>query len=204
MALKRKKSGLNINKFLRSVYYLFKDFPTRRGAYIRIIKSNEFPLKFCSIRWTENSKVMTRAKNILPHLKTYIQAVDKKPPDSKNYFTVKDFSDDIFLESKLSFLISAALELEPFLIYFQKNEPLVPFLHNKLYTLIKSLMSRILKSEIFKTIQNTTDLFRIEIEDEQNLCEPGKVVLGVVCQATLNKIVKPSVVFGGDKHTFGF
>ena len=86
----------------------------------------------------------------------------KKPPDSKNYQIVKEFLDNTFLECKLSFLISVSLELEPFLIYFQKNEPLVPFLHNKLYTLLKSLISRILKPDKCKEIKNATDLLNID------------------------------------------
>ena len=44
-------------------------------------------------------------------------------------------------------------------------------------------------------------------EDETNLCEPGKVVLGVGCQATLNKMIKPKnkenlLKFDNDKKKF--
>ena len=70
----------SLNDFLRALYYLFKDFPSRRADYMHHTGSSMFPLKFCSIRWLENSKVIERALKMLPHLKTYVDAVMGKPP----------------------------------------------------------------------------------------------------------------------------
>ena len=63
-----KKCSWNIDSFLKSLYNLFKNFPSRRGVYSRITNSQEFPKKFCSIRWTENTKVMERAMYMIPLL----------------------------------------------------------------------------------------------------------------------------------------
>lgn len=40
------KSGWNINKFLRVIYYFFKDFPSRRGDYIKSCNSDCFLSNF--------------------------------------------------------------------------------------------------------------------------------------------------------------
>lgn len=42
-------SGWQINQFLRIIYNLFKDFPSRRRDYIESCGSKSFPLKFCAI-----------------------------------------------------------------------------------------------------------------------------------------------------------
>ena len=121
-----------IGKYLRSIYYLFKDFPTRRGTFIRTTQSYEFPLKFCSIRWTENSRVLERAKNIIPKIKTYKLSVVKKPPKAKNFEIVKNFLNDSLLEAKLAFMINVSLELESYLTVYQSNDCLLPFMHHDL------------------------------------------------------------------------
>lgn len=63
--------------FLRALYYLFKDFLTRRADYTHYTQSSTFPLKFCSIRWLENSSVLKRAVEMLDHLVKYLKAVEK-------------------------------------------------------------------------------------------------------------------------------
>lgn len=61
--------GWTVHLFLRSLYYLFKDFPSRRCDYTSASKSSLFPLRFCSIRWVENSSVIKRALEIIPFVK---------------------------------------------------------------------------------------------------------------------------------------
>lgn len=67
--------GWNLNDFLRALYYLFKDFPSRRADYIHHTGSTVFPLKLCSVRWVENSKVIQRALTMLLNVKKYVEAV---------------------------------------------------------------------------------------------------------------------------------
>jgi len=50
-----------VHIFLRALCYLFKDFPSRRSDYIAATKLSIFPLRFCAIRWVENSSVIQRA-----------------------------------------------------------------------------------------------------------------------------------------------
>lgn len=60
-----------LHNFLAALYYLFRKVPARRADYTHFTKSTLFPLKFCSVRWLENSKVMERAKTMILHLKIY-------------------------------------------------------------------------------------------------------------------------------------
>ena len=86
--------GWEVQIFLRSLYYLFKDFPSRRCDYTAASKSSLFPLKFCAIRWVENSAVIQRALEMLPFLKLYVTAVAKHPPASQSYKRIKKALED--------------------------------------------------------------------------------------------------------------
>ena len=185
------KTGWEIDKYLRASYYLFKDFPTRRGAFMCITQSYDFPLKYCSIRWIENSRVMERAKSILSKIKAYVQAVYKKPPKSKNFDVVKEFIKDDMLEAKLAFMISVSLELESFLTIYQSNDCLLPFMHNDLFVMMKNLHSRIIKSDYMKEVKNVRDLLSLDLDKKEILCDPSKVDVGISAKSVIKKLVKP-------------
>lgn len=61
------------NEFLRAAYYLFKDSPSRRADYLHFTNCKLFPLKWCEIRWLENSKVMERGLTVFDNLKIYFE-----------------------------------------------------------------------------------------------------------------------------------
>lgn len=185
-----KKSGWKIEKYLRASYYLFKDVPIRRATYSRITQSYEFPFKFCSIRWTENVRVFSRSLDTVGKMRLYVNSVSKKPPSSKNFETVKKFVADPFLEAKLSFLICVSYELEPYLITYQKNEPLIPFMYEDLFKMLKSLYTRIKKPEISKNIKRAEDLLKIQLEEKENLCLAIYVDLGVAATTEVKRLKK--------------
>lgn len=81
----------------------------------------------------ENGSIIERAIQILPNVKKYVKGVEKKPPKSKNYETIKTFLEDDLLDAKLHFMRSVTLDLEPFLKQFQSNDPLLPFLYQEVY-----------------------------------------------------------------------
>jgi hypothetical protein len=105
--------GWKVHEFLRALYYLFKDFPSRRADYSMLTKSCVFPLRFCAIRWVENSSVIQRAFDMLPSLRKYLTGTSKKPPSSNSYVKVETALKDDIIAAKLGFLQSVALQLEP-------------------------------------------------------------------------------------------
>lgn len=104
-------------EFLRSLYYLFKVSPARRSLYTHYSGSDMFPLKFCSVRWLENSKVAQRVVEILSNVKKFIDGVekDKLQPTSKSYGIVKSAITDELLPAKLMFFHTISTEMEGFL-----------------------------------------------------------------------------------------
>ena len=54
-------------------------------------------------------------------------------------------------------------ELERFLIFYQSDRPLVPFLYDDLYHLIKSIIKRVLKPDVYESIKTADDIFKINL-----------------------------------------
>ena len=154
-------SGWSVIEFLRSSYYLFNDFPSRKCSYTKITGSTKFPEKFCTTRWVGNEKACTTTIAILPHIRKYVEEIGKLPT-SKVFGKVKQMLADPFLAAKLGFFQGLSHQLERFLRIFQDNRPLVPFLYDELSSLVFSLLKRILKPDIYESIKTTSDIFRID------------------------------------------
>ncbi|KAG8171120.1 hypothetical protein JTE90_015572 [Oedothorax gibbosus] len=119
-----------IVSFLRALYNLFQNVPSRRADFTKLTNSNIFPQKFFAIRWVENAKVAKRAIKILPAVQLYVKEIEQlkknlkchpKPkttinvPQCNSYETVKDCVDDKLIICKLVFFQSMASFVEPFL-----------------------------------------------------------------------------------------
>lgn len=160
------KTWNDIHSFLRSLYYLFKDFFTRRADYTYFSQSTLFPLKFCSVRWLENKRVIERAITMLPNLRKYIAGVESNPPKSRNYKSISKALKNVFLEPKLHFMLSVINDLQDFLTGFQSDAPLMPFLHEDLQKVVRNIGTRFLSKMTFllKNVpKNLLDLKDINI-----------------------------------------
>lgn len=116
----------NISSFIRSLYNLFKDVPSRRADLARKSKSRLLPLKFCAVRWLQNEATATRAREMIPHLVPYIHYVEsdkKRHIKSFSYSVVKKGVEDKLLPVRLTFFCVLAEEVEPFLWKFRSPEP---------------------------------------------------------------------------------
>lgn len=129
-----KKLNWEIDAFLRSLHFLFHKAPARRGYYTQIALSDVLPLDFCSIRWLE--KIATRANSMLPFLKIWVDSIEKegKRTPSIRIILTFEFLQTLYRLSgaKLAFFISLSSLVEPFLIDFQSDAPLTPFLYEDL------------------------------------------------------------------------
>lgn len=67
----------------------------------------------------------------------------KKLPSSVSCKIVEDAIKDKLLEQKLSFFQTLASDMNPFLVKFQSDSRLAPFLYEELVILMKNLMYRL-------------------------------------------------------------
>lgn len=173
---------------MRALYRLFKNDPSRRAVYCQITGCTTFPKKFCAERWTENSTVIRRCLELIPHLKTYVQKITD-PPASENFTTVKKFlTDDKTLEAKLHFCAMISEELEEFLILFQRHSPLLAFLHQEVFALMKSLGSKFIKKKVLLSATTSSRLIKIDLNDFDNLQPLDNIDLGFGAKSCLKNV----------------
>lgn len=180
--------------FLRSIYNLFKNVPARRADYVSLTGSTLFPLKFCSVRWLENSKVIARALQVLPNLVAYVDhsVKEKKAPTCSSYVAVKKAVADEMLPVKLAFMLSVSEELEPFLAEFLSEKPMLPFLASALDCLLRSLLSRIVLKEKLNAADTSSKLLNIDLDNSDNMIPVATFDIGLAAKSELRKLPKPS------------
>nr|CAD7456780.1 unnamed protein product [Timema tahoe] len=79
---------------------------------------------------------------------------------------------------------SVAIEIEPFLIQFQSDAPLAPFLNEALMSIMKSLMKRFVKSD---KLDAARSLLELDIFNETNLLNAKHVDLGYATREAIRK-----------------
>ena len=141
-----------VGKFLSSYYYVFSDSPSRRSVLLQAndLQSAKFPTKFCATRWVQNADVAQNMISMLPLLKNFVEFVsgDKSlEPKSDSYAYMKERMKDPLLLPKIAFFCDIARILERFLIKFQTDAPMVPFLRSSLEEMCHSIGKVFLKEE---------------------------------------------------------
>ena len=164
------KTGWGLDVLLRSLYYLFDHSPARSEDYTEIMKSNIFPLPFCSTRWVEDQAVAKRAIEIWPNIVKYVKETEKKPksqiPKIASYEKVRDaVLQDRLIIAKLEVFVSTAALLKPFLTKYQTEWPMIPFLVTDVEGLLRNVLSKIVKP----TVLSNSKLASIELKEENLL-----------------------------------
>ncbi|KAH6935107.1 hypothetical protein HPB50_003423 [Hyalomma asiaticum] len=188
-------SGWDLVSFLRSTYNLFKCVPARRADFVSLTGCSKFPMKFCAVRWPENSTVICRALEILPHLIVFVQQCKEKAhkrPTCSSYKVVEEAVSDELLSAKLAFALSIAEELEPFLREFQTDKPMVPFLSAALESILRSLLSRIVKREVLDAADTIAKLMKTDVSIPENAVNVAAFDLGFSTKNELRKNKKLS------------
>ncbi|KAJ8671141.1 hypothetical protein QAD02_002400 [Eretmocerus hayati] len=150
-----------------------------------ITRCSLFPHKFCPVRWLENSVVLSRAVEMVEPLSVYVKEIEKSPPKSKYFESVRDGLKDRLLKAKLHFLISIAIEMEPFLRKYQTAFPMLPFLQNDLYSLMRGLMTRVVVSSRMSKVSSVANLLKVDLSLFDNLRPIGTVDIGSAAEKEL-------------------
>ena len=151
-----------IQKLLVSLYMLFKDTPARREDYVTATGSHKFALKLCPHRWAENVRVAERAIEIWPHVKAYVKITEKSVPNpaTTSYDAVVSCTKDPLIIVKLLCFISIAKLDTPFLVEYQTDKPMMPFIASDLHRVLSG-------NEISINIENNR-LFIFHPTDTKN------------------------------------
>ena len=180
-----KASGWKINKLLKSIYKIFDESLSGRADYEQSTSalSSDYPLQFCSHRWLENEQVIKRAREIFEKIKEIIDFW-KQLPKSKQpgrgipaantiYEHPCSLYKDPLILVKLQFFEGITADPNHFLVLFQCNKPMVPFLVESL-DLIRTLCSKFIKRKILESARTTYSLLKLDLTDtnkQKNISE---------------------------------
>ena len=94
---------------------------------------NQRPIKFASFRWVENKKVADQLIEIWHNIKKLVAHWEKLPkykrPSSKSYANVKAAVEDPMTPAKLMFFSFVGGILQPILVKYQSDKPMVPYMN---------------------------------------------------------------------------
>ncbi|XP_011873059.1 PREDICTED: uncharacterized protein LOC105564901, partial [Vollenhovia emeryi] len=144
------------------------------------------PLKFCPVRWLNNSKVTERALEMLPYLRKYKESLerDKKEILSYSYKVVVEGLNDKCMPVRLAFFCYVSKLIEPFLEKYQNDAPLAPYLYTDLTCLLVDLINIFVKKEV---LEKETSIDRINLNNNANIILPKNLKLGFVVRSEFKK-----------------
>ena len=101
---------------------------------------------------------------------------------------------DPFKISKLTFFSIVCGLVEPYLKVFQSDRPMVPFIYSEIKSVIKSLLSLILKPSIIEKSKAASDLKNINLSSEENLLLIKDVEMGFGVKNELTELIKKIIL----------
>ena len=102
-------------------------------------------------RWVEDVDVAERALQMWPNIKKYVssfRATPNKDPQTASYAAIKEACENPLMVTQLGLFISVAKQLQPFLLTFQTDAPMTPFLWQSLKDLLLTFMGRFIKKYV--------------------------------------------------------
>ena len=120
--------------------------------FIQITSSGLFSFWFCQHRWVEDIKVAEQAFKIWPHVNKYVKTVksERRAPASAFFVFVAPACNDTLIKAKLEFFVALAKLLQKFLLKFQTDAPMTPFLAFSLKDLLLSVTGPFIKKEVLE------------------------------------------------------
>lgn len=136
-------------KVLKAAYLLFNDSYARRADFSEVNGISKYPLSFSTTRWLNNKAAAQRLLELWPAIVAVIghwkRRVPSKRPKCTSYITLLEAVDDKLITAKMSFFAFVSGILEPYLTKYQSEDPMVPYMYGDLLSLVKRLLSLIIK-----------------------------------------------------------
>ena len=109
-------------------------------------------MKFCEPRWIEDKEVAERALEVWESVVATVRyweglSKSKKPRNNKSFDCLVIYHQYLLMTAKLHFFAFIAGILIPFLVLFQTDNPMLPFMYDKLSEVLKRLIVLMYKKE---------------------------------------------------------
>ena len=194
-----KESGWKPEKVLHAMWKIFDESPARRDIYIRETSCDVFPLHFCKTRWVEDGLVAGQAIEIWGYVTKVVKywlslCKSKQPKNNNSYNTLVEHCKDPLMIAKLHFFKYLTSLLRPFLVRFQTESPVLPFLAIDLDRMIRQVYGLFMKRDVVNETQTPYLLSKVDVSKKENHLPVENLDLGSVVTAELTKIEVSSEV----------
>ena len=129
---------------------------------------------------------------IWPHVNKYVKTVKSERRTAASAFCVFIASacDDTLIDAKLKFFIAVTKPLQEFLLKFQTDPPMTPFLALSLKDLLLSITGHFLIKEVLEKADTFKKLSTIYPADKKKQKDPKHVGIGFAARRTLKKVTE--------------
>lgn len=166
-----KEFGLESEELANDIYYFFRRSPTRRQDLIDIQQhlglDEKMAMRHLPSRWLTLVPALERTiemkASLVAVLKDLVKTDKNLEKDSKVQVILKSLQSRR-LEAQMEFLVSVKPLFDEFLTRFQKEEPMIHKLYPGCEKLLKVAMSRMLKSEVYQSVEGR-NLLHIDLDD---------------------------------------
>ena len=140
------KTGWELNKVLKAMHKIFNESPAWRDVYLKEGSSGKFPIRFCETWWIEEKEVPELALEVWESVVATVRywesfCKSKKPKNNNSFDTVVIHYQDLLITAKLHFFAFIASILKPFLVLFQTDNPMLPFMYDELSKVSRHLIA---------------------------------------------------------------
>ena len=125
-----------------------------------------------------------------------------KRPSSKSFINTQTATHDILTPAILSFFSYLACLFKPYLLKYQKREPMVPYMHGDLVNLFKSVLKVVIKEETINGCKSSNMLTKIDFEKDTNFKKNKDYNIGFATEQILNELKKKDLVKNADLKEF--
>ena len=102
-------------------------------------------------------------------IKLYVaKAPTKQPKDHISYKNLEEYHTNPLIVVYLHLFRDVAARLNCFLIKFQTDGPMIPFLGEEIIGILRWLMGFFIRKEVLKTADSTYKLSKLQVSDESN------------------------------------
>lgn len=115
-------------------------------------------------------KAFERFVEVLPSLRAYVKGVKENKlanPGTSSFQMIASGVQDRSLEAKLKFCISVSKSFQPFLLKFQTDKPVLPFLVPDLRDLVKELLQKFVASCSLAEVSSVSRLLKEDFEKRE-------------------------------------
>ena len=176
-------TGWNLGKLMKAMFKILDESPARCDIYLKAGTSEKFPQSFSETRWVEDEPVADRALDVWPSIVALVRYFEglcqsKRPRNNKSYDTLVVQHTDLLVPAKFHFVRFMASILQPYLVMFQTDAPMVPFMFDELSSILcrllrsvyrkskldqKKMLRDVMNEDFLKLAENQMDELQVDI-----------------------------------------